>query len=198
MSKILYNIKRVTLELLNESTGLVDNTKKPVVIDTAEEAKLKALVSKGDEKILRTEDRIVATATQPDLTYGYEIELKDNTFSIEILSLVEGGTILYDETDTKKIVGYESPLLDDGSLCKPFKADIYVEERKGSSRLGYVQFTLNYCLGKAPEFEFKKGEFYSPTFTIDARENTIANKPIKSIAFIKELPTISNSGKQSK
>ena len=195
MSKILYNIKRVTLELLDETTGLIKEGENPVVIDTAEEAKLKAVISKGAEKILRTEDRIIATATQPDLTYGYEVELKDNTFSIEILGLVEGGTIKYDETDETKIIGYDSPLLDEGSLCKPFATNIYVEERKGSSLVGYVKLTLNYCLGKAPEFEFKKGEFYSPTFSIDARENTLANKPIKNIEFIKTLPTI-NKAKQ--
>lgn len=37
---------------------------------------------------------------------------------------------------------------------------------------------------------FKKGEFYAPSFNIDARENTIANKPIKSIGFVKVLPVV--------
>lgn len=191
MSKILYNVKRVVLKLLVPETGLVDAVKAPILIDTAEEVKLKALVSNGGEKILRTDDKILATATQPDLTYGYELGLKDNKFSIEVLSLFEGGTILYDEVDVAKIIGYDSPLMNQGSLCKPFCTEIYVEEKKGASVIGYVQFTLNYCTGKAPEFEFKKGEFYSPTFSIDARENTLANKPIKSISFLKSLPVIS-------
>lgn len=190
MSKILYNVKRVVLKLIVESTGLIDDVAKPILIDTAQEVKLKAVVSKGDEKILRTEDKILATATQPDLTYGYDVELKDNKFSIEILDLFEGGKITYDATETTKIIAYDSPLMDEGSLSKPFVAEIYVEEKKGASVVGYVQLTLNYCTGKAPDFEFKKGEFYSPTFSIDARENTLANKPIKSIAFLKTLPVI--------
>ena len=188
MSKILYNIKRVILRPLDETTGLNKTDAKAIIVTTAEEAKLKAVVSKGSEKILRTEEVIIATATQPDLLYGYELEFKDNTFSIEMLQLTEGGTITYDETEKTKIVGYESPLLNDGALSKPFATEIYVEERKGSSIVGYTALILNYCTGLAPDFEFKRGDFYSPTFKINARENTIANKPIKSIKFLKEIP----------
>lgn len=193
MSKILYNVKMVVLRLIDESTGLVDAVAKPILVDTAEDIKLKPVTSKGDEKILRTEDKILASATQPDLTYGYDVELKDNKFSVEILSLFEGGTIHYDATETTKIIGYDSPLMDQGSASKPFVTEIYVEEKKGASVVGYVEMDLNYCTGKAPEFEFKKGEFYSPTFSIDSRENTLANKPIKSFKFISELPKITTT-----
>lgn len=187
-SKILYNIKRVVINELDEKTGLEVVGSNPIFIKTAEEAKLKALISKGDEKILRTDDEILATASTPDLVYGYDLEFKDNKFSINFLSLVEGGKIRYDEKETSKIVGYDSPMMSDGYLSKPFKTSIYVEEKIGASVVGYVVFILNYCIGKAIDFEFKKGEFYSPTFAIEAKENTIAQKPVKSIDFVKELP----------
>lgn len=197
MSKILYNVKRVVLRLIDETTGLVDSKVDPILVDTAEQVKLKPVTSKGEEKILRTEDRILASATQPDLTYGYDVELKDNKFSVEILSLFEGGTITYDSVDKTKIIGYDSPLMDQGNACKPFVTEIYVEEKKGASVVGYVEMDLNYCTGKAPEFEFKKGEFYSPTFSIDARENTLANKPIKSFKFLKTLPALTSGNTSS-
>lgn len=188
MNKILYNIKKVICRPLNEETGEVDKDKKAIIVDTAAELKIKSVVSKGSEKILRTDEKIIATATEPDLNYGYSIEMKDNTFSIEILQLIEGGNITYDESDKTKIVSYDAPMLNDGALSKPFVAEIYVEDRKGSSVVGYVALIFNYCTGSTPDFEFKSGEFYAPVFNLNARENTLANKPIKSIKFLKELP----------
>lgn len=205
MSKILYNVKRTVLTPLNPETGLKEEESTAIFVESAEEVNMKPVISKGEEKILRTDDAIIATATQKDLTYGYDVELKDNRFDINLIQLVEGGTIRYEghsiglstskdeerkssKLKSKKIIGYDSPMLDDGNLSKPFMAEIYVEERKGSSVVGYVKVTLNWCTGSAPEFNFKRGEFYSPSFSIIARENTIANKPIKSLDFVKSLP----------
>lgn len=185
MSKILYNVKKVVLTPLNEKTGAVLEPSNPINVTTAEEITLKPVISQGDEKILRSDDLIIATASQPDLVYGYEVELKDNRFDLAIVGLLEGGELV---KTLEKVTGYNSPMLAQGNLSKPFKTDIYVEERNGASIVGYVQVTLNYCLGTAPEFAFKRGEFYSPTFKINARENTVGNLPIKSIAFVDELP----------
>lgn len=191
MSKILYNIKLVILTELEASTGIVKVGAKPIRVDTSEEAKLKPVISKGDEKILRSDDQILATAKTPDLTYGYDLEFKDNRFSVEVLQLMEGGDITYDVTETTKIVSYKAPMMSEGNLSKPFKVDIYLEERDGDDIMGYTCLTLNKCTGNAPEFQFKKGDFYSPTFNIDARENTKASKPVKEFSFVDVLPVAS-------
>lgn len=189
--KILYNIKLVILTELDPLTGMPKTGVTPIRVSTAEELKLKPVVSKGDEKVLRSDDVVLATAKTKDLVYGYDVEFKDNRFSIGIVQLIEGGTLVMDATETTKVIGYKSPMMSQGNLSKPFKTEIYVEEREGDDIIGYTVVTLNKCTGQAPEIEFKKGEFYSPNFTIDARENTKANKPIKEFGFVDALPSAS-------
>ena len=90
MSKILYNVKKVVLTELSESTGLPLSPSKPIFVDTAEDVDLKPVVSKGDEKVLRSDNVILATASQPELLYGYDVTLKDNKFDLDIIKLIVG------------------------------------------------------------------------------------------------------------
>lgn len=182
---ILYGIKKVVLTELDPATGLV-KALTPIIcsVTTAEEAELEPVLSEGDEKVLRTDEKILAIARTPDLLYGYNLKLKDNTFDVNVASLVEGGTI---RKVGEVIEGYDSPKLADGATMKPFQAEIYVANYAGDSITGYVKITLNNCTGKAPKLSFKK-DFFAPEFEIKARENTLASKPIKSVDYVDELP----------
>jgi len=186
MSDILYGIKKVVLTELDPATG-IPKVGEPIIcnVSTAEEAELEPVLSEGEEKVLRTDDKILAIARTPDLLYGYDLKLKDNTFDVNVASLIEGGTIRKDEE--QNIIGYDSPKLADGATIKPFKAEIYVANYEGDSIKGYVKVTLNNCIGKAPKLGFKK-DFFAPEFEIKARENTKANLPIKSVDYVDTLP----------
>ena len=74
MAEILYNIARVDLTELDPSTGkpkAVSPLK--ATIKTAKTAKLSAVVSEGDEEILRTFEKILAVVRSDDLLYGYDL-----------------------------------------------------------------------------------------------------------------------------
>lgn len=182
---ILYGIKKVVLTELDPATGAV-KTGTPIIctVTTAEEAELEPVLSEGEEKVLRTDDKILAIARTPDLLYGYNLKLKDNTFDVNVASLIEGGVIRKEETE---IVGYDSPKLADGATMKPFQAEIYVANYEGDSIKGYVKVTLTNCTGKAPKLGFKK-DFFAPEFEIKARENTKASKSVKLIDYVDALP----------
>lgn len=187
MGDILYGIKKVILSELDPTTGLIKAVS-PIIctIDTAEEADLDPETSKGEEKVLRTDDQILAIARTEDLLYGYNLKLKDNTFDVSVASLIEGGTIRRDGGNN--IIGYDSPKLADGVTMKPFQAEIYVANYEGDSIVNYTKITLTNCKGKAPKLGFKK-TFFAPEFEIKARENTLANKPIKTVDYVETLPS---------
>ena len=187
MSEILYGIKHVVLSELDPATGLIKAVN-PIIctVTTAEDAELDPVISNGEEKMLRSDELILAIARTPDLLYGYNLKLKDNTFDVSVASLIEGGTIRRD--GGQNIVGYDSPKLADGATMKQFQAEIYIANYEGDSIKNYVKLTLTNCIGKAPKLGFKK-DFFAPEFEIKARENTTANKAIKLVDFVSVLPS---------
>lgn len=187
-SDILYNVKAIVLRELDETTGLEVGGSKPIHLDCDSEVELKPLVSKGKDKTLRTDDRILAVAKIPNLVYGYDLKMKNTVFNVEAASLIEGGKITYDSENPTKIIKYESPKLAEGvTLMKHFKADIYVPNYEGSAIVNYAKITLNYCQGEAPKLTFKK-DFFAPEFQITALENTVADLPIKTITYVDSVP----------
>lgn len=80
----LANVARV--ELVTE-----ENTPKTYVVDTADEMKLEAFVSEGEEKELRKLNRLLAQLKTEDLTKGYNLTMKDMVMSPPVFALVDGG-----------------------------------------------------------------------------------------------------------
>lgn len=185
--EILYNIERVDLTELDSETGKPPGSGGiTTTIKTAKEAKLSAVASEGSEEILRTAEKILAVVREDDLLYGYDLTFTDNTFDIKTAQLVAG---------YKKSTGsgagdndLETPMMSEGNLAKDFKMDIYVANYEGDSIKNYCKITLNKCKGKFPDMTVGS-EFYAPEFNVKARENTKASLPIKSIAWVDELPS---------
>lgn len=190
MAEILYGVKLVVLTPLDKETGLSKVGSNKIVMQAAQEASVDPVISKGEEKILRDDDRILAVARTKDITYGYNFKLKDARPDLNIIQLIEGGTFkCEDPKDPKKITGYASPRLGEAVDLDPFRTEIYVGNYEGDSIKNYAKVTLNKCEGNAPGMAFKK-DFYSPEFQIDARENTKAGLTAKEIDFVDKLPDL--------
>ena len=91
---ILYNIKKVVLTELDESTGSAKSSGIVTHIKTAQKAELEAVLSEGDEDILRSPEQILAVVRTNDLIYGYDMTLTDNTFDAKAAELVAGIKLL--------------------------------------------------------------------------------------------------------
>lgn len=187
MADILYGVKLLMLKEMDPLTQTIKAGGITCRVETGDEVELDPVLSKGDEKVLRTDNKILAVAATDDLLYGYNFKFKDNVFDINIVNLIEGGTI---RKVGDQIVGYDSPMLADGnSKMKSFVAEIYVANYEGSSIVNYTKITLNNCKGKAPKLAYKK-DFAAPEFEINAREATKAGKPIKNIDYVDSLPAV--------
>lgn len=189
MADVLYGIKCAVLEEIDPSTQTPVTGGISCRVETAESAELKAVKSEGEENVQRTDNKILAIVRTPDLLYGYDVTFTDNTFDPTVGALIEGGSI---RTSGGQTVGYDSPLIAEGASMKPFRMTIYIANYVGDSIKNYVKLTLNNCSGSAPDFNAAK-EFYSPEFTIKAREATAAGLPIKSIDYVDSLPDVDTS-----
>jgi hypothetical protein len=186
MKDVLYGVKLVILEEIDAVSQLPVDGGVKCRINTAESAEMEAVSSEGEEEVARTDDRILAVVSTPDLLYGYNVTLTDNTFDAAVAALIEGGVIEKDENGN--VTGYRSPFISEGSTnMKPFRAKIYVANYEGDSIKNYVVITFNKCTGTAPGMNAAK-EFYAPEYTIKAREATKAGLPIKSLSYVDSLP----------
>lgn len=187
MADILYGVKLLVLEELDEKTQLPKEGGVTCYATTGQSAELEPVVSEGEEKVARSDTQILAIVRTPDLLYGYNLKLVDNTFDINAAALIEGGAVKKD--DDGNVIGYDSAMLADGATMKLFRATIYVANYQGDAIVNYVKLTLNKCEGKAPTIKVGD-DFFAPEFEIKAREATRAGLPVKGLDYVDELPEI--------
>ncbi len=177
----LANIARVEIE--TEETV----PKQYRLTDVASEAEVTAYISEGEEKELRVKNTIKAQNKTEDIVMGYDIKLVSATMVPEILALIDGGTLKYDETDTEKIIGYDAPAIGSPVERTPFTLHVYTEEKDGDgSTKSYVKFSYLHCKGKPTDYNLQDGEFFVPELTAKSRPK-LGESPV-SITFLDELP----------
>lgn len=177
----LANIVRVEIET-EETTP-----KQYRLTDVASEAEITAYVSEGQEKELRVKNVIKAQNKTEDIVKGYDIRLVSATMIPEILALVDGGTLKYDDVDPSKVIGYDAPVVGVPVERKPFSLHIYTEEKDvDGSTVSYVKFTYKHCKGTPVNYSIIDGEFFAPELTCKSRPKS-GESPV-AIDFLDELP----------
>lgn len=155
--------------------------------DVASDAEAIAHLSEGDEKELRVKNTIKAQNNTEDIVMGYDLKLISATMVPEILALIDGGTLTYDDIDTDKVVKYEAPPIGSPVERTPFTAKVYTEEKDADgSTLSYVCFNYKNCKGKPVNYILKDGEFFVPELNLRSR-GKLGQSPV-SIEFMDKLP----------
>lgn len=187
MAEILYGVKLIVLEELDPRTQLPKDGGVTCMGETGKSVELEPVISSGDEKIARSDSNILAIVRTPDLLYGYDLKMVDNTFDLNAAALIEGAKVTEDEDGN--LTRYDTPLISEGATMKPFRATLYVANYEGDAIKNYVKLTLNKCSGTSPSIKLGD-DFFAPEFSIKAREATKANLPIKSIEIVDTLPSV--------
>jgi hypothetical protein len=179
--KPIVNIVRVEIETEEE-------TPKVYRFDTASEATYAAVVSEGQETILRVKNKILATNRTEDIQYGSDVNLTQVVMVPEVLAIVDGGTLeTTGELESKKVIGYNPPVVGVAVNRTKFTTKIYTEEKDGDGEtLGYQCFAFKGCKGKPVSFTFKDGEFMAPAYTIISRVKK--GTPPYDLDFLDTLP----------
>lgn len=157
------------------------------LIDVAEDADAKAYLSQGKEETLRVGDVIKAQNNTEDIVMGYDLKLGSATMVAEILALVDGGTLVYDDLVSTQVKRYDAPAVGTKVKRTPFTTKVYTEEKGGDGDSeSYICFEYKNCKGTPVDFTAKNGEFFSPELNIKSRSK-LKQSPMSAI-FLKELP----------
>lgn len=169
----------VTIETSDGEFGF-DTSNKIEVEPQIEEEDAVKLVVKG---ILRAQKPKTSTVT------GNEITLSDNVFNPELVLILQGGEILYDNEDTKKIIGYNPPAAGSSDKGEKFKLNAYSAQYDASgSIVQYEKITYPNCQGQPVAFGSEDGAFRAPEYTITSAPKT-GERPYE-IRYVDALPTL--------
>lgn len=158
-----------------------------ILTDVASDAEATAYLSQGEEKSLRIKNTIKAQNKTEDIVMGYDLKLISATMIAEILALVDGGKLTYDEEDEDKVVAYNAPVLGEAVERTRFTTNIYTEEKDADgSTISYVRFGYKNCKGTPVNYILKDGEFFVPELNIKSR-GKLGESPVK-LGFLDELP----------
>lgn len=178
----IVNIERA--ELVTE-----EDTPKTFVFDTASEADISPYLSNGQEEILRVKNKILAINKTEDIVVGYDLTLRNSTLIPEVLALIDGGTLTYDDVDIEKVISYEAPSSGTTVARTKFTLNLYTSEKDGNGdTLQYVKFSFLHCKGKPASYNLKDGQFFVPELSASSRPKK-GESPVK-LEFIDSLPTL--------
>lgn len=155
--------------------------------DVASEAEATAYLSEGEEETLRVKNTIKAQNKTEDIVMGYDIKMISATMIAEILALVDGGQLTYDDVDKTKVIAYDAPIIGSAINRTMFTTNIYTEEKDGDgSTKSFVKFGYKNCKGKPVNYVLSDGEFFVPEFNITSR-GKLGESPVK-LEFLDKLP----------
>lgn len=144
-----------------------DGGAQSISFDTFNEAGIEPKVSEGEEKVLRQKNKILGVAETEDIMYGGKIKLVDNTFTPELLALIDGGTLV---KLVDVVTGYTPPKSTDAVNRKEFELILVCEEKIGKKVNQYVKYTFPACKGKPIGISLKGEDFAVQEFNIEAAE----------------------------
>lgn len=171
----------VTIEVEGKEMGF-DTANQIAVEPQIETEDAVKLIVKG---ILRAQKPETATIT------GNQITLSDNVFNPELVQILQGGEIIYDEVDPKKIKGYNPPIAGSGEKGTVFKLNAYSAQYNAAGLIvQYEKITYPNCQGIPVAFGSEDGAFRAPEYTINSAPDI--DEPPYKITYVDSLPELTD------
>lgn len=147
----------VTIKVGSDEFGF-DTANQISVEVQLEETEAVRLVVKG---ILRAQKKGSSVIT------GNTITLTDNVFNPELVLILQGGTIVYDETDPNKIMSYTPPVAGSKDKGEEFELCAYSTQYDTAGNVvRYEKITYPNCTGTPINLTSQDDAFRAPEYNI--------------------------------
>lgn len=161
-----------------------ESVPKTLSFQTSDEIKTEEVIKEGEAKELIIKNQLIAKKETPDLMMGYDLTFKDNVMSPEVMQVVQGGEIVYEEG---KFKSYEPPAIGTRPDSVAFDTIVYSEIVGDDGATGeYAKITFPNCKGGNVPINLKDGEYYSNEYKVRSRP-AIGQKPYK-LEIVDTLP----------
>lgn len=136
------------------------------------------LIIKGTLKAQKGEDITIT---------GNNIVITDNVFNPELVKILQGGEIEYD--DQGKFKKYTPPIAGSAADSTPFELCCYSAIYNAAALIeGYEKITYPNCQGQPVSLSSEDGTFRAPEYTINSAPEI--GQPPYTLEILKELPEV--------
>ena len=162
------------------------------ILDTANHIQVEVQSETEDAVKLIVKGRLIAQKGETVTVTGNQITLTDNVFNAELVKILQGGTILTDQT-TGDFIGYRPPVVGDTEKGKTFKLKAYSSIYNAAGTLtGYERITYPNCVGTPIAFESEDGTFRASDYVINSAPAEGEAPYELDIIGVDELPVVTN------
>lgn len=179
MEMATIDVNLVTIKIDSDEFGF--DTSNQVTVDPQSETDdAVKLIIKGSVRALKQEETTIT---------GNQITLTDNVFNPELAVAVQGGKIIYDNTDPDKIIGYDPPVSGGIEKQPVFTLCIYTAQYSSSGQIvKYEKTEYPNCQGTPIAYSSEDGAFRAPEYVINSAPDT--GEPPYTIRYVDDLPVL--------
>lgn len=168
----------------------VDGDDNELALDTANKIGVTIATDTQEKVTLIVKGRLISQKPEVVTVTGNTIVLTDNVFNPELVTILQGGTIKYDELETTKVIGYTPPVVGSKDKGKVFVLRAYSAIYNAAGVLtGYERITYPNCQGVPVSLNSEDGVFRAPEYTINSAPAN--GEAPYDIDIVESLPTIS-------
>ena len=162
-----------------------------IIFDTANQVQVTIATETQDKVPLIVKGRLIAQKPGQTTVTGNDIVLTDNVMNYDLVKILQGGTIKYDQTDPTKVIGYSAPTIGSTEKGQKFILRIYSAiYDEGGNITGYEKTSYYGCEGEPVAFSVEDGTFRAPEYTIHSMP-TNGESPL-DIDIVSTLPAVAS------
>lgn len=120
-------------------------------------------IVEGEANQLIVNNILIAQKRAIDTITGATIKMKDNVFSPQVISLLQGGT--FEEDGDGNFTGYQAPKAGEEYVPETFDFAMYTAQRDQSGAIKqYAKILFPNCQGKVVQIAFEENTFFAPEY----------------------------------
>lgn len=163
-----------------------------LILNTSSQVQVTIATETQDKIPLIVKGILIAQKPQETTVTGNTLVLTDNVFNPELVTILQGGTIKYDELEPTKVVGYTPPVVGSADRGKVFDCMVYSAIYNAAGLIeGYERITYPNCQGVPVAFNSQDGSFRAPEYTINSAPNN--GEAPYDIDIVESLPTVTTT-----
>lgn len=168
-------------------TVKTNDSETEIALDTANSIAVTVSSETTDAVKLIIKGKLKAQKGEQVTVTGNNIVLTDNVFNPELVTILQGGKITYD--DDGNFASYTPPVTGEDVNSKPFTLCAYSAIYNAAALLvGYEKITYPNCQGQPIALSSTDGTFRAPEYTINSAPDV--GQPAYTLEIVKELPVV--------
>lgn len=184
-------VKGAVVTGLNSDGTAKDPAATPYGIKTAQQINVSVVSEAGNAATLRGGDGILTYVKDPDTIVAINLTLMNARFDAHAMEEIAGGTLITEPEDTdERVIGWESPSIEDQQDPPHFKLEVYATNYNArGGKDGYIKHTFYYGRATFGNENLQDQNWSIPEMKIECFQNpsTATGGPHKK-EFVAELP----------